>query len=62
MPIGSYVGATRVPCRANMDKLFGHHCAILGSTGSGNRARRSRYPLYFRASMPTEQGTRPCII
>lgn len=33
--IGSYVGATRVPCRANIDKLFGHHCAILGSTGSG---------------------------
>lgn len=33
--IGSYVGATRVPCRANIDKLFGQHCAVLGSTGSG---------------------------
>ena len=33
--IGSYVGATRVDCRANIDKLFGQHCAVLGSTGSG---------------------------
>ena len=33
--IGTYVGATRVACRADIDKLFGQHCAILGSTGSG---------------------------
>ena len=33
--IGHYIGATRVPCRANIDKLFGQHSAILGSTGSG---------------------------
>ncbi|MGJ8563519.1 MAG: ATP-binding protein [Alphaproteobacteria bacterium] len=33
--LGDYAGATRVSCRANMDKLFGQHCAILGSTGSG---------------------------
>jgi len=33
--LGDYAGATRVTCRANMDKLFGQHCAILGSTGSG---------------------------
>ena len=35
VPIGDYVGATRVACRADFDKLFGQHCAILGSTGSG---------------------------
>ena len=35
VPIGTYVGATRVQCRANIDKLFGQHCAVLGSTGSG---------------------------
>lgn len=35
VPIGTYIGASRVACRANMDKLFGQHCAILGSTGSG---------------------------
>lgn len=33
--IGDYTGATRVVCHANMDKLLGQHCAILGSTGSG---------------------------
>ncbi|MFN4185225.1 MAG: ATP-binding protein [Hyphomonas sp.] len=33
--IGSYVGATRVECRADIDRLFGQHCAVLGSTGAG---------------------------
>ena len=33
--IGTYVGATRVQCRADIDKLFGQHCAVLGATGSG---------------------------
>lgn len=35
VPIGKYVGSNRAVCRANIDKLFGHHFAILGSTGSG---------------------------
>lgn len=35
VPIGVYVGATKVACRADVDKLFGQHSAILGSTGSG---------------------------
>ena len=35
VPIGNYVGSNNAVCRANMDKLFGHHFAILGSTGSG---------------------------
>jgi uncharacterized protein len=35
IPIGHYIGSNNAVCRANMDKLFGHHCAILGSTGSG---------------------------
>ncbi len=30
-----YVGADSTPCRANIDKMFGMHCAVLGSTGSG---------------------------
>lgn len=33
--IGEYVGGSGAACRANIDKLFGQHCAILGSTGSG---------------------------
>ncbi len=32
--IGEYIGGS-IKCKANVDKLFGHHCAILGSTGSG---------------------------
>lgn len=37
LPIGTYVGSSAI-CKANMDKLFGNHCAILGSTGSGKSA------------------------
>jgi DNA helicase HerA-like ATPase len=32
---GTYVGADAAPCRANIDKMFSVHCAVLGSTGSG---------------------------
>jgi len=35
VPIGAYVGAEGAQCSANIDKLFGQHCAIFGSTGSG---------------------------
>lgn len=38
IPIGTYVGGTNAVCRADFDKLFGHHCAVLGSTGSGKSA------------------------
>jgi DNA helicase HerA-like ATPase len=30
-----YVGADNAVCRANVDKMLGMHCAVLGSTGSG---------------------------
>ena len=33
--IGSYVGSNGAICRANIDKLIGQHCVVLGSTGSG---------------------------
>lgn len=35
VPFGRYVGADSSQCRANIDKMFGMHCAVLGSTGSG---------------------------
>lgn len=35
VPIGNYIGSNSAVCKANIDKLFGHHFAILGSTGSG---------------------------
>jgi uncharacterized protein len=36
--IGRYVGAEAAVARANINKMFGQHCAILGSTGSGKSA------------------------
>ncbi len=35
VPFAHYVGADNALCRANIDRMFGMHCAILGSTGSG---------------------------
>jgi DNA helicase HerA-like ATPase len=35
VPFATYSGADGVECNANIDKMFGMHCAILGSTGSG---------------------------
>lgn len=33
--IGTYVGPRPVECQADIDRMFGLHCAILGSTGVG---------------------------
>lgn len=35
VPFAQYVGADNALCRANVDKMLGMHCAVLGSTGSG---------------------------
>ena len=35
VPFAHYVGVDNALCRANIDKMLGMHCAILGSTGSG---------------------------
>ena len=35
VPFATYVGADAAQCRANIDKMFSLHCAVLGSTGSG---------------------------
>ena len=35
VPFAHYVGADNALCQANIDKMFGMHCAVLGSTGSG---------------------------
>src|SRR5690606_19087903 len=35
VPFANYVGADNAVCRANVDKMLGMHCAVLGSTGSG---------------------------
>ena len=35
VPFATYAGADAAQCRANIDKMFSMHCAVLGSTGSG---------------------------
>ena len=35
VPFAFYVGADNAECRANVDRMLGMHCAVLGSTGSG---------------------------
>lgn len=35
VPFANYMGADNAVCRANVDKMLGMHCAVLGSTGSG---------------------------
>jgi hypothetical protein len=35
VPFAHYAGADNAICRANLDKMIGMHCAVLGSTGSG---------------------------
>lgn len=35
VPFADYVGADNAECRTNIDRMFGLHCAVLGSTGSG---------------------------
>jgi DNA helicase HerA-like ATPase len=35
VPFSYYVGADDAVCRTNIDRMFGMHCAVLGSTGSG---------------------------
>jgi DNA helicase HerA-like ATPase len=36
--IGTYAGSEGAIARANINKMFGQHCAVLGSTGSGKSA------------------------
>ena len=63
VPIGTYAGATRVTCRADIDKLFGQHCAVLGSTGSGkSSAVAAIIHSVLEQSFQENTETRPSII
>lgn len=43
VPFAHYIGADNAVCRANVDKMLGMHCAVLGSTGSGKSAAVSAF-------------------
>ena len=53
---GSYVGAVDVHCHADMDKFFGQHCAVLGSTGSGKSTAVAAILHSVLDHKPTENG------
>lgn len=36
--VGTYFGATNATCKLDVDRLFGHHSAVLGATGAGKSA------------------------
>jgi len=62
IPIGNYIGSNNAVCRANMDKLFGHHCAILGSTGSGKSGTVSSVLHSVISHKPDGKDIKPRII
>ena len=65
VPLGSYVGAKGTTCYANVDKLFGLHCAVLGSTGagkSGTVAAIIHSLLEHNAKRDAESPLRPRVI
>ena len=60
--IGRYVGAEAAVARANINKMFGQHCAILGSTGAGKSATVAAL-LHGLLNQPSAGGTwRPRIV
>ncbi|WP_263840619.1 ATP-binding protein [Salinibacter sp.] len=62
--IGSYVGSDGTPCYANIDKLFGLHCAVLGSTGSGKSATVSAvlHSVLDHTTHKAEDTLRPRVV
>ncbi|MBD3631289.1 ATP-binding protein [Cyclobacterium sp.] len=62
VPIGRYIGSNNAICRANIDKLFGHHSAILGSTGSGKSGTVSAIRHSVLAHKSGEKDLTPRII
>ncbi len=65
LPIGAYVGAESVRCYANLDKLLGLHCAVLGSTGTGKSAAVASIVhalLAHRATADPDVSIRPRIV
>ena len=58
-----YVGADNALCSANIDKMFGMHCAILGSTGSGKSgAVAALLHSVLEHEVEPEQACHPIIV
>lgn len=64
LPLGSYVGAEGTTCYANLDKLLGLHCAVLGSTGAGKSGTVAAiiHALLEHKAKPGQDVIRPRIV
>lgn len=65
LALGTYVGTDATTCYANLDKLCGMHCAVLGSTGSGKSgtvAAIIHSLLRHHAKRDTNEKLRPRIV
>lgn len=61
---GTYVGADGVACHADMDKLFGQHFAVLGSTGAGKSTAVAAilHAVLAHKAIEGEELSRPRVI
>ena len=62
VPFATYVGADAASCRANIDKMFGMHCAVLGSTGSGKSGAVAALLHSVLEHKPSEQECKPRVV
>lgn len=62
VPIGNYIGGNNAVCRANIDKLFGQHFAILGSTGSGKSGTVASILHSVLEHKPNDNALKPRIV
>jgi hypothetical protein len=62
VPFATYVGADSASCRANIDKMFGMHCAVLGSTGSGKSGAVAALLHSVLEHKPSDQACKPRVV
>jgi hypothetical protein len=62
--IGTYVAADGAIARANINRMFGQHCAVLGSTGAGKSATVAAiiHGILKRRISETSQRWRPRVV
>lgn len=62
VPFAVYSASESTACRANIDKMFGMHCAVLGSTGSGKSGTVAAIIHSVISHKPNDEDLSPQII
>lgn len=62
VPFGVYSASESTQCRANINKMFGMHCAVLGSTGSGKSGTVAAIIHSVLSHKVADKGLSPQII